>query len=60
MKTTVQLESKDVRAILARFFDVKLDDVIPNRYSFSIANLSATDIEKKFRENKVIQSGSDS
>ena len=59
MITTVQLDSKDVRAVLARFFGVKLDDVIPNRYSFSIANLSAAEIEKKFRENKVVQAGSE-
>ena len=55
MKTTVQLDSKDVRAILARFFGVKFDEVIPNRYSFSIANMSAEEIEKKFKENTVKQ-----
>lgn len=49
MKTTVQLESKDVRTILAKFLCVKVDDIIPNRYSFSVANMSAEDIEKKIK-----------
>lgn len=47
MKTTVQLDSKDVRIIIAKFLGVSVDDVIPNRYSFSIANLSADEIERK-------------
>lgn len=51
MKTTVQLESKDVRTILAKFLGVKVDDIIPNRYSFSVANMSAEDIEKKINGN---------
>ena len=51
MKTTVQLESKDVRTILAKFLGVKLDDIIPNRYSFSVANMSAEEIEKKIKGN---------
>ncbi len=49
MKTTVQLESKDVRTILAKFLGVKVDDIIPNRYSFSVANMSEEDIEKKIK-----------
>ena len=49
MKTTVQLESKDVRTILAKFLGVNVDDIILNRYSFSVANMSAEDIEKKIK-----------
>ena len=49
MKTTVQLESKDVRTILAKFLGVKVDEIIPNRYSFSVANMSAEEIEKKIK-----------
>lgn len=49
MKTTVQLESKDVREIIAKFFGIKIDDVIPNRYSYSIANMNADEIEKKIK-----------
>ena len=49
MKTTVTLESKDVREIIAKFLGIKIEDVIPQRYSFSIANMSAEEIEKKIR-----------
>lgn len=52
MKTTVQLDSKDVRIIIAKFLGVSVDDVIPNRYSFSVANLSADEIERKISEVK--------
>lgn len=47
MKTTVTLESKDVREIIAKFLGVKIEDVIPNRYSFAIANMSAEEIERR-------------
>lgn len=47
MKTTVNLESKDVRLIIAKFLGVKLEDVIPNRYSYGIANMSAEEIERR-------------
>ena len=41
------LESKDVREIIAKFLGVKIEDVIPNRYSFAIANMSAEKIERR-------------
>ena len=47
MKTTVNLESKDVREIIAKFLCVKTDQVIPNRYSFGITGLSAEEIERR-------------
>ena len=47
MKTTVQLESKDVRAIIARFLGISQEDVIPNRYNFSVAGMSAEEIQEK-------------
>lgn len=47
MKTTVQLDTKDVRAIIAKFLQIPVDDVIPNRYSFCIAWMSAEEIEKR-------------
>ena len=52
MKITVQLESKDVRAIIARFLGVSIEDVIPNRYNFSVAGMSAEEIEKKLRSDE--------
>ena len=47
MKTTVNLESKDVRVIIAKFLGVRLEDVVSNRYSFGVANISAEEIERK-------------
>lgn len=47
MKTVVNLESKDVREIIAKFLGLKIEDVIPNRYSFGITGMSAEEIEKK-------------
>lgn len=52
MKITVQLESKDVRAIIARFLGVSIEDVIPNRYNFSVAGMSEEEIEKKLRSDE--------
>lgn len=52
MKTTVQLEGKDVRVIIAKFLGVPIEDVIPNRYNFSIVNLSAEEIEKRIGNGK--------
>ena len=49
MKTTVTLESKDVREIIAKFLGVKIEDVIPNRYSFAVANMTAAEIERKIK-----------
>lgn len=54
MKTTVQLESKDVRLIIAKYLCIPFEDVIPNRYSFSVANLSAEEIEKRIKANPVV------
>lgn len=47
MKTTVQLESKDIRAIVAKFLCISEDQVIPMRYNFAIEGLSAEEIEKR-------------
>ena len=49
MKTTVTLENKDVREIIAKFLGVKLEDVIPNRYSVGVANMSAEEIERRIK-----------
>lgn len=51
VKTTVQLESKDVREIIAKFLCIPTEDVIPNRYNFGIANMSAEEIERKIKGN---------
>ena len=45
----MNLESKDVRLIIAKFLGVKLEDVIPNRYSYGVANMSAEEIERRIK-----------
>ena len=47
MKTTVQLENKEVREIIARFLDIPLESVIPNRYNFSIVGMTAEEIKER-------------
>lgn len=47
MKTTITLENKEVRMIIARYLGIKEEDVIPNRYNFSVVGLACEDIEKK-------------
>ena len=49
MKVTVQLETKDVREIIAKFLGIPAEDVVPNRYSFSVANMGAEEIARKIR-----------
>ena len=45
MKTVVTLETKDVRTIIAKFLGISEEDVIPNRYSFGVANMTIEQIE---------------
>lgn len=52
MKTTVQLDSKDIRQIITIFLGIPLEDVIPNRYNFSVVGLSPEEIEKKLQEEQ--------
>lgn len=47
MKATVTLDTKDIREIIARFLGVKLEDVTPNRYTFSVANMTPEQIAEK-------------
>ena len=47
MKTQITLEAKEVRKIIAKFLEIKEEDVIPNRYSFGVTEITAEEIEKK-------------
>jgi hypothetical protein len=49
MKTTVQLESKDVRLIIAKYLGLPIESVIPLRYGFAITDMSADEIAAKLR-----------
>ena len=50
MKTTIQLEGKDVRAIIAKFLGIPEEQVIPMRYNYAIEGLSAEEIEKHLKD----------
>jgi len=49
MKTTVTLETKDVREIIAKYLGTTIENIIPNRYSFAVVNMSAAEIERKIK-----------
>lgn len=53
MKSTVTLETKDVREIIALFLGIRTEDVAPNRYSFSVASITAEEIERKVKDAKL-------
>ena len=44
MKATVSLETKDVRQIISNYLNIPLENVVPNRYSFSIIGMDASAI----------------
>lgn len=52
MKTTVSLETKDVREALARFLNIPTENVIPQRYGFAVTGMNASDIAKKIYGEK--------
>lgn len=47
MKEQVTLESKEVRAIIARFLQIPEDQVIPMRYGFAVEGMSAAEIARR-------------
>lgn len=47
MKATVTLDGKDIRKIISLFLGIPEEDVIPLRYNFAVAGLSAEVIERK-------------
>lgn len=52
MKTTVTLEPKDVRIIIARFLGIPIEDVIPQRYGFSVAGVPQEEIAWKLSDQE--------
>lgn len=50
MKSTVTLETKDVREIIAKFIGISQEDVIPNRYTFSVSGMTAEEITEKIKK----------
>ena len=47
--TTVTLEGKEVRAILAKALEIPVADVKPLRYNFAIEGHSAEEMEAKIK-----------
>lgn len=50
MKSTVQLDGKDVCTIIAKFLGIPEDQVIPMRYNYAIEGLTAEEIEKRLKD----------
>lgn len=50
MKSTVTLETKDIREIIAKFLGISQEDVIPNRYTFSVSGMTAEQIAEKIKK----------
>lgn len=50
MKTSVSLDTKDVRVIISKFLNIRIEDVIPNKYSYSVVGISESDIMQKLKE----------
>lgn len=51
MKTTVQLENKDVKTIIAKFLGIPEEQVIPMRYSFSVEGMTVEEIQAKIEKD---------
>lgn len=51
MKTVINLETKDVRIIIAKYLGISIEDVTPNRYSFSVANITAEKVAERIRND---------
>jgi lambda repressor-like predicted transcriptional regulator len=47
MTSTINLDSKEVRKIIALFLGIPEEQVIPNRYSFSVKGMTAESISSK-------------
>lgn len=49
MKTTVTLEAKEVRAIIAEFLGIKEEQVISLRYNFAVEGMTVEEIEERLK-----------
>ena len=47
MKPTIALDSKDVRLIIAKFLNIPIENVIPQRYGYAVEAISEEAIEEK-------------
>lgn len=47
MTPKIELDSKEVRKIIAKYLGIPESSVTPNRYTFSVTGISAEEIQKK-------------
>ncbi len=52
MKTTIILETKEVRTIISKYLGIPLEQVEQTRYSFAVAGLTESEILSKINDNK--------
>lgn len=52
MKSTVTLEAKEVRTIIAQFLGIKEEQVVSLRYNFAVEGITAEEIEAKIEAAK--------
>lgn len=48
--TTVTLDGKEVRAIIAKALNIPVENVKPLRYNFAIEGIPAEEVERKVKE----------
>lgn len=52
MISKVTLETKEIRELIALFFKIKPTDVEPNRYSYSIKNMTPAEMGEIFEQRR--------
>lgn len=52
MISKVTLETKEIREIIALFFKIKPTDAEPNRYSYSIKNMTQSEMGEIFEQRR--------
>lgn len=51
VKTTITLDSKEVRTIISRFLGIPEERVIPMRYSFAVEGMTEAEIAGKLEDD---------
>ena len=51
MKTTITLDSKEVRTMISRFLGIPEERVIPMRYSFAVEGMTEAEIAGKLEDD---------
>lgn len=51
-QTTVQLDSKEIRRIIAEYFGIDIEKVISTKYNFAIIDVPIEELEKKIKKGE--------